>query len=80
VDVKSNNIIEISDPNNPKINTHTDISVISFKFWCDGGAAGVLWPAGGGADVKSNAIIEISGPNNPKIDTHNDISVISIKF
>ena len=50
VDVKSNNIIEISDPNNPKINTHTDISVISFKFWCDGGAAGVLWPA---ADVKS---------------------------
>ena len=36
-DVKSNDIIEISDPNNPKIDTHNDISVISFEFWCDGG-------------------------------------------
>ena len=45
MDVKFNGIIEISDPNNPK--TDTDISVVSFKFWCDGGAAGDLWPAVG---------------------------------
>ena len=31
-DVKSNDIIEISDPNNPKIDTHNDIFVIFFDF------------------------------------------------
>ena len=36
-DVKSDDIIEISDPYNPKIDTHNDISVIYFEFWCDGG-------------------------------------------
>ena len=32
VDVKSNGTIEISDPNNPKNDTHNDISVIFFDF------------------------------------------------
>ena len=32
VDIKSNDIIEISVPNNPKIDTHNDISVIFLKF------------------------------------------------
>ena len=36
-DVKSDGIIEISGSNNPKIDTHNDISVISLEFWCDGG-------------------------------------------
>jgi len=36
-DVKYSRIIEISDPNNPKIDTHNDISVIFFEFCCDGG-------------------------------------------
>ena len=36
-DVISNIIIEFSDPNNPKIDTHNNISVIFFEFWCDGG-------------------------------------------
>ena len=36
-DLKSNGVIGISGPNKPKINAHNDISVISFKFWCDGG-------------------------------------------
>ena len=36
-DLKSNGIIGISGPNKPKIDAHNDISVISFKFWCDGG-------------------------------------------
>ena len=31
-DLKSNGIIEISGPNNPKIDIHNDISVISFTF------------------------------------------------
>ena len=31
-DVKSNEIIEISNPNNPKIDTHNDIIVISITF------------------------------------------------
>ena len=38
--VKSDGIIEISAPNNPKINTHNDASVISFEFWNFGVAAG----------------------------------------
>ena len=33
----SKDIIEISDPNYPKIDTHNDLSVISYEFWCDGG-------------------------------------------
>ena len=36
-DVKYSCIIEISDPNNPKIYTQNDISVIFFEFCCDGG-------------------------------------------
>ena len=32
-DLKSNYIIEFSGPNNPKIDTHDHISVISFEFW-----------------------------------------------
>ena len=36
-DVNSNDSIKTSDPNNPKIDTHNDTSVISFEFWCDGG-------------------------------------------
>ena len=35
--MKSNGIIEISGPNNHKIDTHNDISVIFFEFCCDGG-------------------------------------------
>ena len=35
-EVKSNDVIEISNPNNPKINTYNDISVISFEFSFDG--------------------------------------------
>ena len=31
-DVKSNDIIEISGPNNPKIDTYNDLSVISIEF------------------------------------------------
>ena len=31
-DIKSNDIIEISDPYNPKIDTHNDIYVIYFEF------------------------------------------------
>ena len=31
-DVKSNDIIKTSDPNNPKIDTHNDTIVISFEF------------------------------------------------
>ena len=30
-DVKSNDIIKTSDPNNPKIDTHNDTSVISLE-------------------------------------------------
>ena len=36
-DLKSNGIVGISGPINPKIDTHNDISVISFEFWFDGG-------------------------------------------
>ena len=49
-DLKSNGIIGISGPINPKIDTHINIPDISFKFWCDGGwrrwwrmAAGNFW-------------------------------------
>ena len=35
--VKYNRIIEISDQNNPKIDTHNDISIIILEFCCDGG-------------------------------------------
>ena len=38
--VKSDGIIEISGPTNPKIDTHYDTSVISFEFWNFGVAAG----------------------------------------
>ena len=79
MDVKSNDIIEMSGPNNPKIDTHNDIYVIS-NFDVTGRAAGDPRPAGGKADLKSNDIIEFSGPNNPKFDTHNHISVIFFEF
>ena len=79
--MKSNGFIEISGPNNPKIDTHDDISVISFEFWCDGGRRVTLGrPVGGAADVKSNDIIGISSPNNPKIDTYKDIYVVFLRF
>ena len=77
-DLKSYGIIKISIPNNPKIDTHNEISVSCFEFKCDGGRRLTL--VGGAADLKSNGIIEISGPINPKIDTHNIISVISFEF
>ena len=64
-DVISNIIIEFSDPNNPKIDTHNNIAVMFFEF---GVTAGDPWPAGGVVDLKSNVIIETSGPNNPKIE------------
>ena len=35
-DVKSNSIIEFSGPNNPKIDTHNDISVISLDVKSNG--------------------------------------------
>ena len=35
--VKYNLIVEISDLNNPKIDTNNDISFIFFEFCCDGG-------------------------------------------
>ena len=78
-DVTSNDIIEISDPNNPIIDTNNDISVISLNF---GVTAGGGCPLAGevAADVKSDNIIEISGPYNLKIDTHNDIFVIYFEF
>ena len=76
--MKSNGIVKISGPNNPKIEEHNDKSVVFLKCWCDGGRRVTFgWRAGGAADVKSNEIIAISGPNNPKIDTHKDISVVS---
>ena len=78
--MKSNVVFEISGPNNPKIDTHNDISVVFLIFGCDGGRRVTLGTAGGAGDVKSDGIIEISGSNNPKIDTHNDISVISFEF
>ena len=78
--VKSFDIIEISDPNNPKIDTHNDTSVISLENFGLTAGGGCPLAGGGAADVKSNEIIEISNPNNPKIDTHNDIIVISITF
>ena len=46
-DVKSDDIIEISDPNNPEIDTHNDISVIYFEFWCDCGRQVTLRRRGG---------------------------------
>ena len=79
-DVKSNDNIEISDPNNPKIDTHNDTSVISLENFGLTAGGGCPLAGGGAADVKSNEIIEISNPNNPKIDTHNGIIVISITF
>ena len=39
----SNDIIDISEPNNPKIDTNNDIFVISFEFWL----TGVLWQTAG---------------------------------
>ena len=36
-DLKSKVIIEISDPENPKIDIHDDISIIFFEFRRDGG-------------------------------------------
>ena len=36
-DVKSFDIIEISGPNNPKIDAHNDISVVFLRFKYDGG-------------------------------------------
>ena len=65
VDIKSNDIIEISVPNNPKIDTHNDISVISLNFLMLRRAAGNPLLAGGAADFISNGIIEISGTNKP---------------
>ena len=35
--LKSEVIIEISDPYNPKIDMHDGISIISLKLRCDGG-------------------------------------------
>ena len=78
-DVTSNDIIEISDPNNPIIDTNNDISVISLNFGVTAGG-GCPFVGGEAADVTSYDIIEIGDPNNPKIDTHNDISVISFEF
>ena len=77
-DLKSYGIIKISGLNNPKIDTHNEISVSCFEFKYDGGRRLTL--VGGAADLKYNGIIEISGPINPKIDTHNIISVISFEF
>ena len=79
-DVKSNDNIEISDPNNPKIDTHNDTSVISLENFGLTAGGGCPLAGGGAADVKSNEIIEINNPHNPKIDTHNGIIVISITF
>ena len=36
-DVKSFDIIEISDPNNPQIDAHNVISVVFLRFYNDGG-------------------------------------------
>ena len=72
--------IEISDPNNPKIDTHNDTSVISLENFGLTAGGGCPLAVGGGADGNSNGIIESSGPNNPKTDTHNNIFVISITF
>ena len=79
-DMKSNGVIAISGPNNPKNDTHNDISVVFLTFWCDGGRRGNPLSAVRAADVKSFDIIEITGPNNPKIDAHNDISVVFLRF
>ena len=79
-DVKSNDNIEISDPNNPKIDTHNDTSVISLENFGLTAGGGCPLAGGGASDVKSNEIIEISNLNNPKIDTNNDISFIFFEF
>ena len=79
-DVKSNGIIEFSGPNNSKIDTLNDISVIFFLILVLRRAAGDPWLAGGVANVKYHRIIEISDQNNPKIDAHDDISVINSEF
>ena len=70
--MKSCGFIEISGPNNPKINTHNDISVVFLLLW--------RRAVDGAADVKSDGIIENSSPNNPKIVTYNDTSIISYEF
>ena len=86
-DVKSFNIIEISEPNDAQIDGHNVISVVFLRIYYDGGRRATLYRRRGdplsavrAADVKSFDIIEISGPNNPKIDAHNDISVVFLRF
>ena len=79
-DTKYNGVIAISGPNNPKNDTHNDISVVFLTFWCDGGRRGNPLSAVRAADVKSFYIIEISGPNNPKIDAHSGIPVVVLGF
>ena len=78
--MKFNGVIAISGQNNPKIDTHNDISVVFLIFGCDGGRRVTLGTAGGAGDVKSDGIIEISGPISPKLDTHHGTSVISFEF
>ena len=50
-DIKSNGIIEISGPNNPKIDTHNAIFVISLEFCCDGGRRVTLGRRVGGHKI-----------------------------
>ena len=42
-DVKSFDIIEISDPNNPQIDAHNVISVVFLRFYYDGGRRATLF-------------------------------------
>ena len=79
-DMKYNGVIAISGINNPKSDTHNDISVVFLTFWCDVGRRGNPLSAVRAADVKYFDIIEITGPNSPKIDAHNDISVVFLRF
>ena len=69
MDIKSNDIIEISVPNNPKIDTHNDISVIFLKFWCDSGRRVTLGRRAGRRTsnlmILSNSAAQITPKSTP---------------
>ena len=65
-DVKSDGIIEISGSNNPKIDTHNDIFVNSFEFWCDGGRRVTLSRWAGRRTRNIMALLQSAAQITPK--------------